>query len=63
MVALYLQLGAITPSHSGLRDPVEAIMLAVRALVLRFGRDDVRPRERVVWLTGGLLYGHRPLPP
>ena len=63
MVALDLQLVAVTPAHSGLRDPVEAIVLAVRALVLRFGRDDVRPRERVVWLTGGRLYGHRPLPP
>jgi len=44
VVALDLQLVAITPGHSGLRDPVEAIMLAVRALALRFGRDDVRPR-------------------
>ena len=63
VVALDLELVAITPAHSGLRDALEAIMLAVRAWVLRFGRDDIGPWERAVWLTGGLLYGHRPLPP
>jgi transposase-like protein len=54
---------AVTPADSGLGDAVEAIMLAVRAWVLRFGRDDLGPWERAVWLTGGLLHGHPPLPP
>jgi hypothetical protein len=35
-------------------DAVEAMMLAVRAWVLRFGRDELGPWERSVWLTGGL---------
>ena len=43
-------------------DAVEAIMLAVRASVLRFGRDDLGPWERAVWLTGGLRHGRPPLP-
>ena len=38
-------------------------MLAVRAWVLRFGRDELGPWERAVWLTGGLLHGRPPLPP
>ncbi len=38
-------------------------MLAVRAWVLRFGRDDLGPWERAVWLTGGLRHGRPPLPP
>jgi hypothetical protein len=37
-------------------------MLAVCAGVLRFGRDELGPWERAVWLTGGLLAG-RPPPP
>ncbi len=63
VVSLDVQLVAITPARSGLRDAVEAIMLAVRAWVLRFGCDDLGPWERAVWLTDGLLYGHRALPP
>ena len=55
---------SLSPRHgSGLGDAVEAIMLAVRAWVLRFGRDELGPWERAVWLTGGLLHGHPPLPP
>jgi transposase-like protein len=54
---------AVIPAASGLGDAVEAIMLAVRAWVLRFGRDSVDPWERAVWLTGGLLHGCPPLPP
>jgi hypothetical protein len=54
---------AVTPADSDLGDAVEAMMLAVRAWVLRFGRDEIGPWERAVWLTGGLLHGHPPLPP
>jgi hypothetical protein len=54
---------AIAPAGSGLGDAVEAIMLAVRAWVLRFGPDDVGQWERAVSLTGGLLHGRRPRPP
>jgi transposase-like protein len=54
---------AVIPAASGLGDAVEAIMLAVRAWALRFGRDSVDPWERAVWLTGGLLHGCPPLPP
>jgi Domain of unknown function (DUF6431) len=54
---------AVTPAGTELGDAVEAIMLAVRAWVLRFGRDELGPWARAVWLTDGLLYGHPPLPP
>jgi len=49
--------GPVTPAGSELGDAIEAIMLAARAWVLRFGpaRDTVW--ERAVWLTGGLLSG------
>jgi hypothetical protein len=63
LVSLDPEPGAVTPAGSGLGDAVEAIMLAVRAWVLRFGRDDLGPWERAVWLTGGLLHGRPPLPP
>jgi transposase-like protein len=63
IVALDPEPVAVTPAGSELGDAVEAIMLAVRAWVLRFGRDDLGPWERAVWLTGGLLHGHPPLPP
>lgn len=53
----------MTPAGSDLGDAVEAIMLAVRAWVLRFGRDALSSWERAVWLTGGLLHGRPPLPP
>jgi hypothetical protein len=57
------QIGAVTPAGSELGDAVEAVMLAVRAWVLRFGRDEIGPWERAAWLTGGLLSGPPSLPP
>jgi hypothetical protein len=57
------QPGPVTPAGSELGDAVEAIMLAVRASVLRFGHRQVGPWERAVCLTGGLLAGRPPLPP
>jgi hypothetical protein len=63
LVSLDPEHGAVTPAGSGLGDAVEAIMLAVRACVLRFGRDELGPWERAVWLTGGLLHGRPLLPP
>jgi transposase-like protein len=57
------ELGAVTPAGSELGDALEAIMLAVRAWVLRFGRSRVGPWERAVCLTGGLLSGRPPSPP
>lgn len=63
VVALDHELVAVTPAGSELGDAVEAIMLAVRALVLRFGHAAIGPWERAVCLTGGLLSGEPPLPP
>lgn len=63
VVSLDHELVAVTPAGSSLGDAVEAIMLAVRAWVLRFGHRGVGPWERAVWLTGGLLHGRPPLPP
>ena len=63
IVALDPEPGPVAPAGSGLGDAVEAIMLAVRAWVLRFGRDELSPWERAVWLTGGMLHGRPPLPP
>ena len=57
------ELSAVTPAGSELGDAVEAIMLAVRAFVLRFGRGQLGPWERAVCLTGGLLSGRPLLPP
>jgi hypothetical protein len=57
------EIGAVTPAGSALGDAVEAIMLAVRAWVLRFGRSASGPWELAVCLTGGLLHGQPPLPP
>ncbi len=48
MVALDPEPVAVTPAGSDLGDAVEAIMLAVRAWVLRFGRDELGPWERGV---------------
>ena len=61
--ALDRELVAVTPAGSELGDVVEAIMLAVRARMLRFGHDHTGAWERAVWLTGGLLSGRPPLPP
>ena len=64
LVRLDHELVAVTPAGSGLGDAVEAIMLTVRAFVLRFGRREVGPWERAVCLTGELLHGRPPpLPP
>jgi hypothetical protein len=54
---------AVCPAGSEIGDMVEAIMLAVRAWVLRFGHDRAGPWERAVWLTGGLLHGAGHAPP
>lgn len=61
--ALDPEFGAVMPAGSELGDAVEAIMLAVRAWVLRAGREQVGAWERAVCLTGGLLAGRPPLPP
>jgi len=53
----------VCPTGSEIGDMVEAVMLAVRAWVLRFGRDHAGPWERAVWLTGGLLHGPGHAPP
>lgn len=63
LVSLDPESGPVAPTDSGLGDAVEAIMLAVRAWVLRFGRDELDPWDRAVWLTGGLLHGSAPIPP
>ncbi len=64
VVSLDLELVVVTPAGSELGDAVEAIMLAVRAWVLRFGHAAaVGPWERAVCLTGGLLCGEPRLPP
>jgi transposase-like protein len=61
LVALDVQVGAVTPAGSELGDAVEAMMLAVRAFRLRFGAaDQAGVWERAVWLTGGLLHGRPP---
>jgi transposase-like protein len=63
LVALDVQVGAVSTAGSELGDAVEAMMLAVRAFRLRFGVvDQAGAWERAVWLTGGLLHG-RPPPP
>jgi len=61
--ALDPEIGPVTPAGSTLADAVEAMMLAVRAWVLRFGRSASGPWELAVYLTGGLLHGQSPLPP
>ena len=61
--ALDPEIGPVTPAGSTLGDAVEAMMLAVRAWVLRFGRSASGPWELAVYLTGGLLHRQSPLPP
>jgi hypothetical protein len=63
MVTLDPQPGAVTPAGSELANAVEAVMLAVRGWVLRFGREPIGPWERAVWLTGGLLSARPGVPP
>jgi hypothetical protein len=61
--ALDLELGPVTPARSPLGDAVEAIMLAVRARVLRLAARHAEPWEQAVFITGGLLSGLPPPPP
>ena len=61
--ALDPEMGPVTPAGSALGDAIEALMLVVRARVLRFGHGQLGPWERAVWLTDGLLSGRPPLPP
>lgn len=62
-VALEPEPGPVRPAGSELADAVEAVMLAVRAWRLRFGRDIAGPWERAQSLTGGLLSPRPALPP
>lgn len=63
VVSLDPEPAAVAAAGSELGDAVEAVMLAVRAWVLRFGREPIGPWERAVWLTGGLLSGRPGVPP
>ncbi len=60
-VALDPELGALLPAGSGAADALEAIAVAVRAWVLRFGPGE--PWEIASRLSGGMLLGNtnRPL--
>jgi hypothetical protein len=58
-VARDLELVAVTPACNELGEAVEAIMLAVRALVLRFGLRGVCPWVLAVFLTTGCENGDR----
>lgn len=55
-VALDPELGPVLPAGDGVADALEAIAVAVRAWVLRFGPADRWPL--VSWLSGGLLLQH-----
>ena len=52
-VVLDLELGAVLPAGSGVADALEAIAVAVRAWVLRFGPGD--PWRIASVLSGGML--------
>jgi Domain of unknown function (DUF6431) len=60
-VALDPELGAVLPAGSGVADALEAIAVAVRAWVLRFGPGE--PWQIASRLSGGMLLGNtnRPL--
>ena len=62
-LALDPEPGPVQSAGCDLADAVEAIMLAVRAWALRFGRDRAGPWERAQSLTGGLLSTTPALPP
>ena len=51
---------SVTPAGSELADAVEAVMLGVRAWVLRFGHGQLSPRDRAMWLTAAMLCGPEP---
>jgi hypothetical protein len=55
--------GPVTAAGSALGDAVEAILLAVRAWVRRFGPDHAGPWERAQSLTSGLFSPRPALPP
>jgi transposase-like protein len=58
LVAVDQELVAVTPAGSELADAVEAVMLGVRAWVLRFGHDgQLGARDRAMWLTAGMFCG------
>jgi hypothetical protein len=57
-VMLDPELGPVLPAGSGIADALEAIAVAVRAWVLRFGPADLWPL--VSRLSGGLLLQHEP---
>jgi hypothetical protein len=56
-VALDAELGAVLPAVSGVADALEAIAVACRAWVLRFGPGDLWPIAGV--LSGGVLLATR----
>lgn len=62
-VALDPEPAPVRPAGCALADAVEAIMRAVRAWVLRFGRDRLGAWERAQSLTGGLLAADPAWPP
>ena len=56
-VALDLELGSVLPAGSGIADALEAVAVAVRVWVLRFGPGD--PWRVVSRLSGGLWLATR----
>jgi hypothetical protein len=60
-VALDPELGPVMPAGSDVADALEAVAIAARAWVLRFGPGE--PWEIASWLSGGMLLGNtnRPL--
>ena len=56
-VALDPELGAVLPAGSGVADALEAIAVAARAWVLRFGPGD--PWQIASRLSGGVLLATR----
>src|SRR5947209_15560097 len=56
-IALDVELGAVLPAGSGVADAVEAIAVAARAWVLRFGPGD--PWRIASRLSGGVLLATR----
>jgi hypothetical protein len=59
-VALDPEIGAVLPAGGGIADALEAIAVAARAWVLRFGPGDPWPVASV--LSGGVLLGNTSSP-
>jgi hypothetical protein len=57
-VVLDPELGPVLPAGGGIADALEAIAVALRAWVLRFGLSD--PWQVASRLSGGLLLQHEP---